>query len=182
MISTLNYSSGIDVTVAAPAGWTKIPSASCSDSGKDQQQTLFYHLVGSSEPTSYTWAITGNPYQNACNAIIADYGSVNTANPVDASGCHYSSSGTNVTAPSITTQNANDRLLWIGTGFKGGYDTCCWTTPSGFSRRSIGQSHGNLGSNFANRIVTSPGATGTANGTISSSNPNVGSFVALQPQ
>jgi hypothetical protein len=182
MISTLNYSAGIDTTVTAPAGWTKISSASCADSGKDQQQALFYHLAGSSEPGSYTWAITGNPYANACNAVIADYGGVNTANPVDAGGCQYSASGTNVTAPSITTQTANDRLLWIGTGFKGGYDTCCWTTPSSFTRRAIGQSQGNLGSNFADRIFASPGATGAATGTISSSNPSIGSFLALKPQ
>jgi hypothetical protein len=181
MISTLNYTSGIDVTVAPPAGWTKIAGASCGDSGKDQQQAFFYHIAGASEPSSYTWPINGNPWPNACNAIIADYGNVNTSNPVEASGCLYAASGTTVTAPSIATLTANDRLLWIGTGFEDSYDASGWTTPSGFTQRAVGQSGGNLGSNFADRIFTPPGVTGAVSASISSGNPHIGSFLALVP-
>src|SRR5205814_2116766 len=75
MISTLNYTAGVNVSVTAPSGWTLIPAASCSDGGKDQQQNLFYHVVGNSEPASYTWTIN-NPWANACDAIIADYSNV----------------------------------------------------------------------------------------------------------
>ena len=162
-------------------GWTKIAGASCSESGKDEQQAFFYHVAGTSEPASYTWSITGNPHSNACNAIIADYGNVNTANPVDAGGCQYTAASTTVTAPSITTITANDRLLWVGTGFKGGYGVSNWTTPTGFAQRAVGQSNGNLGSNFADRLFATPGLTGNATATISSSNPNMGAFVALAP-
>ena len=96
MISTINFTAGTDVTVTPPAGWIKIAGASCADSGKDQQQAVFYHLAGASEPSSYTWTTTRAA---ACNAIVADYGAVNLANPVDSSGCQLNSTGTAVTDP-----------------------------------------------------------------------------------
>jgi hypothetical protein len=182
MISTLSYTIGTDVTVAPPAGWTPIPGASCSSSGRDQQQAFFYHVVGASEPASYVWNVTGNPWPTACNAIIAAYANVDTANPVDASACLYAAGGTTVTAPSITTQFQNDRLLWVGTGFEWSFDAASWTTPAGFTQRAVGQSFGNLGSNFADRVLTSAGATGSASALISPADPNIGSFIALTGQ
>ena len=106
-----------DVASAAitNSNWTQIRSDTTGSLTQDE----FYHVVGSSEPSSWTFSWT----QGAADATggILEFAGVSTSTPVDLSADTTGSTGTGsnwmMTAPSVTTVHANDEVIaFYGTG------------------------------------------------------------------
>ena len=88
--------------ITPPSGWTLI-----RDTTTTLRQTSFYHVTGSSEPTSWTWTL--GSVRAASGGIVA-YSGVSTSVPIDASASGSGTSG-NPTAPSVTTNFAGDTVI-----------------------------------------------------------------------
>ena len=104
--------------IRPPAGWTQIRADQYNMNSHYGEQYLFYKVAGSSEPASYTFTQPTNSvdYCSDLGGEAIAYSGVNTASPVDASGCNYgypNTYGSTISAPSITTANANDQLLFL---------------------------------------------------------------------
>src|SRR5205823_1939677 len=107
-------------SVIAPAGWTLVRSDA---NGTTITQRVYVHVVGASEPASYSW--TWGSAQGASGGIVA-YSGVDNANPVDVSG-GQTGAGTAVAAPSVTTTAANELLV----GFFGTAAAATFTAAPG---------------------------------------------------
>ena len=88
--------------ITPPSGWTVI-----RDTTTTLRQTSYYHVTGTSEPTSWTWNL--GSARLASGGIIA-YSGVDTNVPIDASATGSGATG-NATAPSVTTNFANDTVI-----------------------------------------------------------------------
>lgn len=109
------YTSGTPLqppTPPAGSTWTQITSTGMSA----EQEWVFYHIAGSSEPSSYTW--TFDTTVEAAAGGIADYANVNTSNPWNTSGGVFSSNSTTITCPSVNA-TANEQLLCFMATFTG---------------------------------------------------------------
>jgi hypothetical protein len=96
------------VTVTPPSGWNLIRFDALS---YQAAQGLYWHLTTSSEPTSYSWNLSGNAY---FEGVISCYYGVNTSAPIDSGAPSGSASvvnGTTATAPSITMRSSGDALI-----------------------------------------------------------------------
>jgi chitodextrinase len=160
--------------VTPPNGWTFVRQ---DTHGNTMTQAVFTHVVGSSEPASYTWTLSTS--QSAAGGIIA-YGGVRTVTPVDVSGGQANASATSVTAPSITTANPGERLV----GFFGTGAATTFSPPAGMAER------GDVASSAGTYKVTLEGAdsswndagpTGTRVAKAVNAAANVGQLLALAP-
>ena len=144
--------------------------------GNVMTQSVFTHVVGATEPASYTWTLSSS--QSAAGGIIA-YGGVRTVTPVDAAGGQANASSVSVTAPSIVTSSPGAQLV----GFFGTGAATTFTAPSGMVERgevaSIGTYKVTLEGADASR--SSAGATGQAVAIAANGAANVGQLVALAP-
>jgi hypothetical protein len=162
MLATAVYANG---TLTVPSGWTLVTS---------QGGFGVYRRVASGEPASYTWSL--NTTDSLATACIA-YSNVDTANPVDVSGSQSNGSSTSMTAPTVTTTIATDRLVFLG-GAIGGSTTA--TAPGSMTERADAGT-GNANIYIADRALSSAGATGTYTATLAASRANIGALVALRP-
>ncbi len=113
------YTSGASLEAPTPpAGstWTLITSTGTST----EQEWLFYHIAGSSEPSEYTW--TFNTTVEAAAGGIADYANVSTSNPIGGVGASFTpNSGTppqTITCPALNV-SANQQFLCAMATFAG---------------------------------------------------------------
>jgi hypothetical protein len=88
--------------ITPPSGWTVI-----RDTTTTLRQTSFYHVTGSSEPSSWAWTL--GSVRAATGGIVA-YSGVSTSVPIDASATGSGTSG-NPTAPSVTANFAGDTVI-----------------------------------------------------------------------
>ncbi|MGH7932027.1 MAG: hypothetical protein ACREQN_02550, partial [Candidatus Binataceae bacterium] len=97
-----------DNVIAVPPGWTKIRE---DINGHNATLGLYWHVSIASEPSSYTWTTGGGVFYDGG---IACYAGVSTAAPIDPGapdGIGTSGSGTEISAPSITTQSGGDLIV-----------------------------------------------------------------------
>ena len=157
----------------APSGWTLVRQDS---NGFTMTQAMFTHVVGANEPASYTWTLSSA--QSAAGGMIA-YGGVRTVSPVDVAGGQANASATSVTAPSIVTSKAGERLV----GFYGTGVATTLTAPAGMAERgdvaSAGTYRVTLEGADANRAV--PGSTGATVAKAVNAAASVGQVLALAP-
>ncbi|MGH9009904.1 MAG: metallophosphoesterase [Acidimicrobiia bacterium] len=98
--------SGDTSAVTAPDGWGVLRDDAVPGA---LRQMIYTKVAGSSEPPSYTWTLSR---QAQVAGGVSTYAGVDTAQPVDAHDATVNpSAGTAVTAPSITTTGAGDRLI-----------------------------------------------------------------------
>ena len=163
-------------TFVAPAGWTLIR---LDISGFVMRQGIWYKVVTSSEPASYTWTWSG---AQAAAGGVSEYSGVSTTNPVDAQGGAISPDATKktVTAPSITTTVAGDMIV----GFYGAAQNTSVTPPSGMTE------HFDVCSNagtypdtveLSDAPQSGAGATGDRIATLPVAAWSIGQLVALRP-
>jgi hypothetical protein len=162
-----------------PAGWTAIPDTDVAD-GNNVRLHGWYRSAGSSEPSSYTFNLTGGSGQDISGGILAITGA-NPSGPIAASGGQASpNSSKSVLAPSITTTISDTLLVYTG----GCSNTVSFTPPAGMTEHwDIGttSSTGKVTTEGAAQYFAGPGATGTRTATVSSSCRSVGVLAAIAP-
>lgn len=176
-------------TLSTPSGWTAIRAAEASGSANgDSKLYSFWRLATASEAASYTFTQDGG---GDIAAVITCWTGCDTTSPIDASGGSNATSGSTISAPSVTTTGAN-RMLVCGFGFNPGQtNTTVYSIspPSGMTEPSNGDtaSQGN-GSQVNNATVetaylsvTTAGATGAKVATASGNSQHAGVSVALKP-
>ncbi len=109
------YPAAVSVTLPAPTGWTAIGSTTSYTSADQIYSQAFYKVAGSSEPSSYNFTSSA---AKPCDISIMAYTGVDGNNPVDVSSGN-SGSSTTPTATAVTTNNADDMLLFLTSGFSG---------------------------------------------------------------
>jgi hypothetical protein len=159
--------------ITPPTGWTLVRR----DSNSAMAQAVYRHVVGPSEPASYTWSLSSS--QAAAGGIIA-YAGVSTVTPVDVHGGQINAASTSVTAPSITTTRPGGQLV----GFFGTAGNTAFTAPAGMAER--GDVVSNAGTykvtlEGADQALSTTGATGTRVARAGTSTANVGQLIALAP-
>lgn len=151
-------------TVTAPAGWTPIVNGLGINSSASSGAKVFsyYHVVGASDPASYTWTL-GTAVK--WGAGVTAYRGVNNATPLDstvATAVNTTYSATSITAPGITTAT-NGAMLIGGIGFDSSSPAA--TPPGGWTERW--ESTGGQIAELADGVQATAGASGTATWTFS---------------
>lgn len=165
--------SGGSETVTTPSGYT----LQTSESTGSTATYLYTHTVGSGDTSVMLSYSSAAPKA----AVLAVYRNVNTTTPIDASSSASTSSGTSVTAPSLTTTAAGDELVAVaGAGQLSSATT--WTAPSGMAIESKDTSLTTLGTVLTDEIgPATPGSSGTEVVTSSQSGQLTALLVALMP-
>ncbi|MCA1832871.1 MAG: DNRLRE domain-containing protein [Actinobacteria bacterium] len=162
-------------TVTAPTGWTLIRTR---ETGSSWTLQSYYHVAGSSEPTSYTWTLS---VAKAAAGTVTAYTGVDTTSPIDVTSGHLdNTAATSITATGVTTTAGNDLVVGIfeNTG------AATFTPPAGMTERgedqsnAAGQSHVDI--ETADISQTTAGATGDKIATGSAANTGAAELVALR--
>src|SRR5262249_37186205 len=138
----------------------------------------FFKVAGASEPTSYTFTITGK--QDLMGGIYAVTGA-NTSAPVSASGGQANTvASPNCTAPSIAPSSERTLLLF-GCASSGG--VASFTPPTGMIEKwdiATGGTY-KMATEGAAMALSTSGATGLKTATISASKVSAAALVAIAP-
>ncbi|RAX45121.1 hypothetical protein DQ354_11940 [Arthrobacter sp. AQ5-06] len=163
---------------SVPAGWTPIVNALSinSSSTSGARAFAYYHVVGASDPSSYTWTLsTAVKWGGGLTA----YRGVNNTTPLDspvATAVDTSYTATSITAPSITTASNGAMLI-------GGVGCDCASPvvspPSGWTERW--EAAGGQIAEQADKVQVTAGASGTATWTFSSARTVAAWRTALKP-
>jgi RHS repeat-associated protein len=160
-------------TVAVP-GYTLIGSYTSANLGSNVNMQVYRHTVAAGDTTvTITFSNAG-----ARTADLAVYRGVDPANPIDAnsSAVSNSSTGTLLTAPSITTTRDADRLVVLD----GESSTpTTWTPPGGMTTESATQ-QGNVSSLLADATQTVAGPSGAKTSTMSAVAHSATALIALK--
>lgn len=167
--------------IATPPGWTLIRRDNNDPLYASLAQALYFKVVGSSEPASYTWTWRFSQPVGAAGAI-ATYGGVDSAAPIDAHGGRYRSVTNRIVAPSVVTIAGGVRVV----AFFAHNGTKATASPSGTEERYDETTKGGtsaLRAKAADFVTTAAGATGdkVAVTSGSGSSSNIGQLVALRP-
>jgi RHS repeat-associated protein len=159
-------------SVTTPSGYTLVDSKTTG-----QTTTYVYtHTVGSSD----TGVTLSYPNTVPKVASLAVYSGVNTTTPVDTYDDATTSSGTSVTASSLTTANPGDELVDVGGAGQQG-SAATWTAPSGLANAVQVQDSG-ISSDIADGAGPATAtSTGSATATTSVSGQLAAVFLALSP-
>jgi hypothetical protein len=91
-------------TITVPSGWSVVPGTPISGSG--WVVYLYQKTATASEPSSYTWTITASEVGDT--GVIVDYEN----GTIDVIGSTINgAASTSITAPSVTTTEANDAVI-----------------------------------------------------------------------
>jgi probable HAF family extracellular repeat protein len=144
LLAALEYDAN-PLVITPPAGWTLVRDQLAGAGTPDAYHALVYaHVATASEPASYTFASPAGVY---VDVQVAAYTGATAVDAVASTAVTASS----ISAPSVTTSRANERLVVIYIDFAGG----SWTTASGMTRRS------NFDSNsLQDQLRPTAGATG----------------------
>ncbi|HEY8701122.1 MAG TPA: PKD domain-containing protein [Arthrobacter sp.] len=164
---------------SVPVGWTPIVNGlginSSSTSGA--RVFVYYHVVGASDPASYTWTLSTAV---KWGGGITGYRGVNNTTPLDtsvATAVDATYNATSITAPSVTTAS-NGAMLIGGVGCDCASPVIS-SAPSGWTQRW--QAAGGQIAELADRAQTLAGAAGTATWTLSAARAVVAWQTALKP-
>jgi Concanavalin A-like lectin/glucanases superfamily/Bacterial Ig-like domain len=164
LLAIISHQSGAAASMTPPAGWTAVPNSDYSD-GNNARIHAWYKFAGASEPSSYTFTMTGSS-QAIAGGMLAVTGA--SATPINASFGQVT--GTNtlfLTAPSITT-TASKTLLVYG----GAINQPLFITPPAFMRErfDVGTTGTyNVRTEVATQALATAGATGVRTAYVSNS-------------
>ncbi len=163
---------GATTVITAPSGWTLVRSDS---DGSLIVAALYVKTAGATEPGNYRWNF--NTAQEASGGIVA-YSGVNPTSPVDATSGQANPATITVTAPSLTTNVANDELLFLAA-----VSTATTVSPPpGMVQRWGTASTSLTASALDDQSLSAAGVTGSRVGTSGSAgSTNIGQLVALRP-
>ena len=160
-----------------PGNWTAVPSTDRANS-KDVRIHAWFKVAGSSEPSSYTFTLTGGAGTDISGGLLAVSGA--GASPINASGSQSNGGQSlSVSAPSITTTAPNALLVFGGAC----NNTSSFTAPAGMSEQWDRATTGSaaVATETAAAGFANPGATGTRTATASGPCRSVGIHVAVSP-
>ncbi|HJV74998.1 MAG TPA: DUF6701 domain-containing protein [Noviherbaspirillum sp.] len=158
------------ITATAPAGWTLLRQLSQTSGGTSRLQT-YYKVSAASEPSNYTWNFSANTH--AVGGIAA-FSGADPNYPVD-----VEAGATNVTAPTITTTQADSMLVTIHEHAS----ATTWLPPAGMSpvfniASTTVPSAGGVSMAMNYELRPTPGATGTRQPTVGAG-PDFGAAQSL---
>jgi PKD repeat protein len=162
-----------------PSGWTPMVNALSVNSSSTGGARVFayYHVVTSTDPSSYTWKLSAAV---KWGGGVTGYRGVDTTTPLDTSvvtGTQASYSGTSLSLASVTTTRTGAMLIG-GVGLDSG-TTALVSPPSGWSERF--EAGGGQVAEQADKVQAAAGASGTATWTVSSARAFSGWRTALRP-
>ena len=163
------------MSITPPSGWAEITPAAES-TGSVHAQRLFWVRAAGGE----TGSVSFTHASAFRGGYISRYtGCVTTGSPLETpagtSAAGTSVSGTTAPAVSDTTTGTYRLLIYGGMNFSTGGT---WTPPTGFTERF--ESGSELGS-FATKYQTAAGATGSIQGTYTTSSALTSRLIALKP-
>jgi type II secretory pathway pseudopilin PulG len=121
---------GNPASVAMPAGWTVLPTATSPGEETDGAILTAYHVATSSEPTSYTFSSTNF---NNVTAVMLAYVNPDGSTPL----IDQSSSNTTMTSDALTPSTSTDTLITVYGDYNG--NSLSIASPS-VSRAFVGDS------------------------------------------
>lgn len=162
---------GPGLSITAPSGWTIIGS---QQNTSRTFQDAYYHVVTSSEPSSYTWS-----YSNSSYALIgiSVFSGENTKSPIDTQAEQVNSSSTTQTAPAVSLSYSGDMALPFisyGSNITAANYSTGLTQLWNFSTTNAGQF-------AAYQAITNSGNTSTFQTTTSSATTSLADTVAIAP-
>jgi hypothetical protein len=178
LVATVAHQGGSGRGMTPPAGWSAVPNTDVYE-GTNARIHAWFKFAGASEPSSYTFTLTGGS-QDTAGGIIALSGA-NAVSPINVSAgqSNGSTGSTSVPAPSVTTTVPNTLLLYAGALNV----AAAWTQPpfmsEQFERATSGTYKVSIES--ATQPLTAAGATGTRTATLSTSGRSVGITFAIAP-
>ena len=138
------------VVVTPPAGWTLVHNQPSGQGTADAFHAIVYkHVATASEPSEYTFDVPSGAYTSV---EIAAYSGVTAVE----SSAGASATGTSITAPSLTTSQANELLVVFYVDFAYGP----WSTASDLTLRSDFDSN-----SLQDALIPAAGPTGTRTAT-----------------
>lgn len=172
MIAQVSARGGSTQTISAPSGWTLLRR---DNSGSDLAQALYYKVATATEGGSHIFGLSSN--LKAAGGILS-YSGIDTSSPIDAHAGQSNAAGTSVTAPSVTTTQANDLVV----SFFGTATGSTFAAPGGMTERYDAAPAGSASSTAAaaDVVQSGAGATGTKTATAGASAVNIGQTVALR--
>ena len=178
MIATIAAEGGGNFT--APSGWST--TNLFAGATKFGTEGVYFHVAGSSEPTSYSWGMGSTP-RKATGKIVS-YVGVENATPIEVkAGTAGNSSGTSDNTASITT-TVNNTMVLLDFSAANSAGTFTITPPGSTNNRASIFTSGSgsvVGSQTQDFIQAAAGATGTKTFTTSASIPWEAVTVALKP-
>jgi hypothetical protein len=157
-------------TIAAPAGWTLIRSEVV---GGTMTLATYWHVAGSSEPTSSTWSLNSS---RAGTGAITAYAGASVVAPIFGWTSSTACASSNIVGPSIAATPAGSMALGVfALSAKGTI-----TAPAGFAERT---STVNNKQSFESSDVALPfgGDTGAQVATATKSACNAGQLLVIAP-
>jgi len=162
--------SGTD-SVTTPSGYTLVDSKTSGQT----TTSVYTHTVGSDTSVTLSYSTSAPKV-----AALAVFSGVNTTTPVDLYDDATTSSGTSVSASSLTTTNPGDELVFVG-GAGQQASSASWTAPSGLSKATQVQSSGISSAIADGAGPASATSTGSQSATTSVSGQLAAVFLALSP-
>jgi hypothetical protein len=163
--------------VTAPAGWTLVRRDVNSTTAAS---VVFSHVVSSTESLTASQTITLGSAHSAA-ATIVTYRGVSTVTPVVvASSGQIATTGTAVTAPTVSTTAANSMVV----GFFSLANATTIAPPTGMTERAEVATPTNSSKatlEASDFVAGSAGPTGSEIATAAKSSANIGQLVALSP-
>jgi hypothetical protein len=178
LVAAIDANLYLATSITKPAGWYLIRREGTALGTKVAlSQSLYYHVAGVLEPTSYTWRF--GKKTGAAGAVLA-YGGVSTGAPIADHSGRVQSNVTSIVAPEVVTLTGGTTLL----GFFGTTGTRRVTPPADMTERhDISSMGSNLtSSEGADADLAAAGVSGARRSTVASSATRaVGQLVALNP-
>jgi RHS repeat-associated protein len=164
-------------TVNTPSGYTVVGTYTSGSTNTSAKVVLFRKKATSGD-TSVTITF-GNNTPKA--VTVAVYRGVQPDNPIDIAGTPGTAApGTTVTAPSVTTTTASERLVMLQ-GATTASAAGTWTAPTGMTQQVQHNGGTTIQGGIADQALTNAGATDTRTATYSQNAQLVGVLIALRP-
>lgn len=151
LASVVTVGSDASVGFTPPAGWTLLQSV---DSGASvgALQAKVYYRIANSEPSNYTWTISGTGTQNG--GSIATFTGVDAVSAVDAS-IKNLGTGATVSSTAVAAASPNDWIVW---DFMMSSNTLsAYVTPTGYTSRWTCDGAGQANCQVATKIRSTSG-------------------------
>jgi hypothetical protein len=172
LLGAIQFTGGSTITITPPSGWTSVLR---TNDGTTAGQEVFRAIYAQSLGTSITFGLSGAG--SAAIGILAAYGGVDHASPVDVSGGQANASSSSATAPSVATAKSNAHLVAFWGAATGARSA---TPPQAMTERADRQGSA-LAISCADVVQGTLGASGTKVATLSGASANIGQLIALQP-
>jgi hypothetical protein len=164
--------------IGSPNGWTLVDRL---DHPNGTAMVVCWHVVGASEPASYTWSSSASI--DGVGWMLA-YSGVNPGSPIDVhTGMDLSSSGTSYAAPQLSTSAPGAVVIATFVGHSSSPPSInSWSRPLGTIKRADFNDNGNRTGISAELAMPTPGKVPALTATASlSENYAIVHLLALAP-